>query len=358
MRTTGDYVMFCDSDDKYLPIACETVIREMDSNPVDILHFRSQITYCRVFDEEKKNSICSFIEPYLGKVCGDLQKECFINKKWEFTLWNKAFNAEACRKAFALASDENFSVATDVYAFFLISYFCRTYRGIPVALNEYRYGSGVTGFQVMNEQQFYKTCEKLISVNQLKPFLDKVCAPDYCYRYAEDIRSQIVNGIIYTWFKTVSISDASKCFWHLIKYLSPSELMGILARKYWDNYDKVAIRVTAKRVRFEAGKKVSRIAVYYSSIRNGGAQKVVAQADAYCGWLFGILFRLEEKLDISGYDAKDRRVFGYVAERLIDTWLNTNHISYRELPVVNLERQNWLKKGGMFLVRKWRGGER
>ena len=162
--------MFCDSDDKYLPIACETVIREMDSNPVDILHFRSQITYCRVFDEEKKNSICSFIEPYLGKVCGDLQKECFINKKWEFTLWNKAFNAEACRKAFALASDENFSVATDVYAFFLISYFCRTYRGIPVALNEYRYGSGVTGFQVMNEQQFYKTCEKLISVNQLKPF--------------------------------------------------------------------------------------------------------------------------------------------------------------------------------------------
>ena len=81
-------------------------------------------------------------------------------------------------------------------------------------------------------------------------------------------------------------------------------------------------------------------------------------ADAYCGWLFDILFRLEEKLDISGYDAKDRRVFGYVAERLIDTWLNTNHISYRELPVVNLEKQNWLKKGGMFLVRKWRGGER
>lgn len=81
-------------------------------------------------------------------------------------------------------------------------------------------------------------------------------------------------------------------------------------------------------------------------------------ADAYCGWLFGILFRLEEKLDISGYDAKDRRVFGYVAERLIDTWLNTNHISYRELPVVNLEKQNWLKKGGLFLVRKWRGGER
>lgn len=81
-------------------------------------------------------------------------------------------------------------------------------------------------------------------------------------------------------------------------------------------------------------------------------------ADAYCAWLFDVLFRLEAELDISGYDAKDRRVFGYVAERLTDTWLNTNHISYCELPVVNLERQNWLKKGGMFLIRKWRGREK
>lgn len=78
-------------------------------------------------------------------------------------------------------------------------------------------------------------------------------------------------------------------------------------------------------------------------------------ADAYCTWLFDILFRLEEVLDISEYDAASRRVFGYVAERLIDTWLETNRIAYRELPVVNLECQNWLKKGGNFLLRKWRG---
>ncbi len=277
MRTTGDYIMFCDSDDKYLPIACETVIREMDSNPVDILHFRSEIMYCRVFTEEKKNSIRSFIEPFLGEVSGDLQKECFINKKFQFTLWNKAFNAEACRKAFSLASEENFSVATDVYAFFLISYFCKTYRGIPIALNEYRYGAGVTGFQVMSVQQFKKTCEKLISAKQLKPFLDKVSAPEECYQYAEDIRRQIVEGILYSWGHSVSVSDAPECFWYLAKAFTPSELMGILVRKYWNKYSEFAIRVVENRSHFEQGKKVSRIAVYYSSIRNGGAQRVVAQ---------------------------------------------------------------------------------
>lgn len=76
--------------------------------------------------------------------------------------------------------------------------------------------------------------------------------------------------------------------------------------------------------------------------------------NAYCAWLFDVLFLLEERLDISGYSKTDQRVFGYVAERLVDTWLDTNHIPYRELPVVYLERQNWLKKGSRFLIRKWR----
>lgn len=77
--------------------------------------------------------------------------------------------------------------------------------------------------------------------------------------------------------------------------------------------------------------------------------------DAYCGWLFDVLFELERRLDISGYDPVSRRVFGYVGERLLDVWVETNHIAYTELPVVNMERQNWLKKGSQFLLRKWKG---
>ena len=77
--------------------------------------------------------------------------------------------------------------------------------------------------------------------------------------------------------------------------------------------------------------------------------------DSYCTWLFDILFRLEECLDIFGYSANDRRVFGFVAERLLDVWLITNNISYTELPVINMESQNWPKKILNFLKRKFIG---
>ena len=77
--------------------------------------------------------------------------------------------------------------------------------------------------------------------------------------------------------------------------------------------------------------------------------------DRYCSWLFDILFELKARLDISGYSDYDKRVFGFVAERLLDVWLETNHIQYLELPVLHLESQHWLKKGTAFLKRKFRG---
>lgn len=78
-------------------------------------------------------------------------------------------------------------------------------------------------------------------------------------------------------------------------------------------------------------------------------------ADAWCAWLFGVLAELEARLDISGYSANDARVFGFVAERLLDVWVEANGLDYTEVSVVNLESQHWVRKGASFLKRKLRG---
>ena len=74
--------------------------------------------------------------------------------------------------------------------------------------------------------------------------------------------------------------------------------------------------------------------------------------DEYMRWLFDILFELENRLDITSYSANDKRVFGFVSERLLDVWIDTNHYDYIELPVQYMEKQNWIIKGGKFLKRK------
>jgi hypothetical protein len=75
--------------------------------------------------------------------------------------------------------------------------------------------------------------------------------------------------------------------------------------------------------------------------------------DSYCKWLFDVLFELERRLDISQYSQNDARVFGFVSERLLDVWLETNNVSYEELPYVFMEQQDWFVKGMNFLKRKF-----
>ena len=75
--------------------------------------------------------------------------------------------------------------------------------------------------------------------------------------------------------------------------------------------------------------------------------------DAWCAWLFPVLFAVERRLDITGYDPYNARVFGFVAERLLDVWIETNSVPYTEMPVMNTESQHWLRKGTHFVLRKF-----
>ena len=51
--------------------------------------------------------------------------------------------------------------------------------------------------------------------------------------------------------------------------------------------------------------------------------------DEYCSWLFNILFKAEKRIPYKNYDAYQRRVFGYLAERLLGVWIRKNRIKVK-----------------------------
>ena len=77
--------------------------------------------------------------------------------------------------------------------------------------------------------------------------------------------------------------------------------------------------------------------------------------DEYCSWLFDILFELEKSLDISDYSDYDRRVFGFVAERLIDVWIDKNDIRITELKYIFRGNEHICMKASAMLLRKISG---
>jgi hypothetical protein len=74
--------------------------------------------------------------------------------------------------------------------------------------------------------------------------------------------------------------------------------------------------------------------------------------DNYCEWLFDILFELENRVDLSDYDSYQKRIYGFISERLFNVWVHRNELLVKELPVMSIEKVKWGTKILNFLFRK------
>lgn len=73
--------------------------------------------------------------------------------------------------------------------------------------------------------------------------------------------------------------------------------------------------------------------------------------DNYCNWLFTILEEVESRIDISQYSPVQKRVFGYMAERLFNVWVTAERkkVIHKPLMFIMDEKQgskmNYVLKG-------------
>ncbi|MBR2122555.1 MAG: DUF4422 domain-containing protein [Lachnospiraceae bacterium] len=84
--------------------------------------------------------------------------------------------------------------------------------------------------------------------------------------------------------------------------------------------------------------------------------------DAYCTWLFDILFSLEKVVDMDGLSAYQGRFFGRISEILFNVWLEQqseekllDKKDIAEMPCIYMERVNWPGKISAFLNAKFFG---
>ncbi|MGN1207563.1 MAG: DUF4422 domain-containing protein, partial [Eubacteriales bacterium] len=109
------------------------------------------------------------------------------------------------------------------------------------------------------------------------------------------------------------------------------------APAYLDAFDRVM-----------AGKTISLFNIF-------AANKSVI--DEYAAWLFDILFEVEKRVDISGYDTQQTRLFGFLSERLFNVWLTEKKdLRVKYLPICGTEEKPYrlfLRKVGR-AVAFWR----
>lgn len=56
--------------------------------------------------------------------------------------------------------------------------------------------------------------------------------------------------------------------------------------------------------------------------------------DRYCTWLFMILKEIENRIDITNYDSYQKRIYGFMSERLLNVFLYAEKIKTIEYPII------------------------
>jgi len=60
--------------------------------------------------------------------------------------------------------------------------------------------------------------------------------------------------------------------------------------------------------------------------------------DKLMEWLFSILFRFEDEINLKEFSGYQERIFGFLSERLITIWIVHNNLIYKELPLIYFKK--------------------
>ena len=84
--------------------------------------------------------------------------------------------------------------------------------------------------------------------------------------------------------------------------------------------------------------------------------------DSYCEWLFDILFEMEKYVDLTHLDEYQKRLYGFLSERLLNVWVKHNKLKAKHLNIINIEMGFWqriqlirrrITNQIIFMISKW-----
>ena len=297
----GRYIMFADADDYLEPDACKIAYKAITDRKTDIVHFGAFIENYAGLAQERIQSNKKAVSPYFEQV-EDVFKACFIDKHFSHTLWNKIYDARLCKKAIEYIDDGSYPKANDLYLGFFIMYFAGSYSAIGDEIYHYCFGRGMTGRNHMDLKGFERHCKSWKVYEKLASFEDPL-HKDGFDQALEKIAGSLLNEQVNRLIRNISLQDKAEALKILLKEknVSAFEFVKQLACIKW--YERADCASLLRYLDLEKdNKEIRTIGLYYRSVRNGGAQRVVANTASYlCTQGYDVILITDEEAGPEDY---------------------------------------------------------
>ena len=61
--------------------------------------------------------------------------------------------------------------------------------------------------------------------------------------------------------------------------------------------------------------------------------------DKYCQWLFSVLAIVEQEINITNYNSFQKRIFGYMGERLFNIYISANNLKTKKISILRISNE-------------------
>lgn len=276
---TGDYIQFLDSDDTLEPDACATLHARIVATGVEILHFPARVESVGELPANQMGKVAAFIAPHLGRLEGaEVFRACFVDGTYRYTLWNKLFSADLCKRAFAQVPDAHVTVSEDLCAYFIVAFLARSYEGMAgPPLHRYRFGGGLTGRAELDLAQFAGHCAQALVAQKLRRFLEEKGVWSEYWPVHEKIRREMAENCAWSWLDRLAEADRPAGFDLLVNHWGAVDAVSALFKAGRMRRTDIARGARGAKVLACRKRSIRTIGTYYNRMRNGGVERVISK---------------------------------------------------------------------------------
>ncbi len=279
LAATGEMILFLDGDD-YLELrTCEELFGHARRHGVEILHFGTEVINAGGASESQMDALEKFIRPHPERIEGDeVFKACFLDGKFQFTIWNKLYAAGLCQTAYRQLPDGYILMEEDLYAFFIIAFIARSYVGLADArYYHYRYGSGITGRADMTLDRFTRHCSQAGTLRRIQQWMEFRQVQTKCQAAHDQLCWHLLNGCVGQWLRHLPAADRAAGFDRLVESWGIVDTVAVLVHLGRERRADIARGAKGAHVLTSQKRSVRTIGTYYHRLRNGGVERVLSQ---------------------------------------------------------------------------------